>query len=148
MRTASPATDAPPSHTPPWPHTPPLPCMPSFAMHTPLPWIPLHHACRPSPHPPLPCMPPHHACPLCHTCPLHHAHSPSPMHAPHVNRMTDACEYITLPQTSFVGGKNSILNHIPINGQPNTESLISKQNWLINNCLQAVPSFSLDSIPS
>ena len=35
-------------------------------------------------------------------------HTPPPgMHAPPpVNRMTDACENITLPQTSFAGGKN------------------------------------------
>ena len=27
------------------------------------------------------------------------------MHAPHVDRMTDACKNITLPQTSYAGGK-------------------------------------------
>ena len=28
--------------------------------------------------------------------------------SPPVNRMTDACENITLPQTSFAGGKNRL----------------------------------------
>ena len=28
-----------------------------------------------------------------------------PRHSPHVNRMTDRCKNITLPQTSFAGGK-------------------------------------------
>ena len=27
------------------------------------------------------------------------------MHAPHVDRMTDACKNITWPQTSYAGGK-------------------------------------------
>ena len=72
-----PATHA-PCHAFPLPHMPP--------MHTPL----HHHTC------PLPCMPPpchispHHACPLPHMTP--------DMHAPLMNRMTDRCKNITLPQ--------------------------------------------------
>ena len=44
-----------------------------------------------------------------------HAGIPPAMHAgmppPPVNRMTDRCKNITLPQTSFAGGKNSIVEH-------------------------------------
>ena len=29
-------------------------------------------------------------------------------HSPPVNRMTDRCKIITLPQTSFAGGKNTL----------------------------------------
>ena len=46
------------------------------------------HACSLATHTPLQCMPPCHVCPPSHACP------PSPM----VNRITDACENITLPQ--------------------------------------------------
>ena len=61
------------------------------------------------PHP-LQCMPPATHTPLCHACPLPHmspaTHAPlllipPAMHAPPsppVNRITDACENITLPQ--------------------------------------------------
>ena len=87
---------------------------------------PCNHA-----HPPQPCMPPcNHACPLCnHACPLATTHAPwqpctcpATMHVPPqqpcmppgnhtgmpppVNRMTNRFKNITLPQTSFAGGKN------------------------------------------
>ena len=67
------------------------------------PYLVISHACPPQPHtppatmhtPPWPCMPPYnHACP------------PTTTHAPPVNRMTNRCKNITLPQTSFAGGKN------------------------------------------
>ena len=95
----------PPCHTclptPPATHAPhhahPLPCMPlpytpparyaPNAMHTPLPCTPptMH---TPPPHMPPPCMPP---------C---HAHPP-----PWTETLTHATQNITLPQTSFAGGK-------------------------------------------
>ena len=90
-------------------HVPPLPCMPPFTTHA-----PLHHACPPfTTHAhPSPCMPP-----LCHACPLPITHAPLPtthappatMHAPPVNRMTNWCKNITLPQTLFAGGNNRFL---------------------------------------
>ena len=81
-------------------HAPPKPCMPPLATtHAP------HHA---HPHPLAtmhalwqPCMPP-----------SNHAHPPATMHAPHpVNRMTNRCKNITLPQTSFAGGNYE--RHMP-----------------------------------
>ena len=42
-------------------------------------------------------------------------HAQGGMHATHaplsVNRMTDVCENITLPQTSFAGGKYQLYSH-------------------------------------
>ena len=94
----SPSPRTPLCHTcPPLPCIYPWPCMP-LAMHAP------GHACpRPctSPgHARSPTMhAPGHACPRPCTLPSH-ACSPPPL-----NRMTDACENITLPQTLFAGGK-------------------------------------------
>ena len=111
-------------YMPPTTHKPPQPCMPPTTMHT----------------PPQPCMPPiimhapcNHACPPTtthaprnHTCPppqphilpqqpclplRNHACPPTTMHAPPVNRMTNRCKNITLPQTSFAGGKNTRMPH-------------------------------------
>ena len=84
-----------------------LPCMP--LPHTPPPHTPLCHACPSATYALLPCMPPSPAmhAPLCHACPHHacpcNAHPPPRMlpttHAPlAVNRITDACENITLLQ--------------------------------------------------
>ena len=80
-------------HIPLQPHMPPQqPHMPPATMHA-----PRNHACSPATtHAPLatmhaprqPRMPPSN-----HTCPP-------------VNRMTDRCKNITLPQTSFAGDKN------------------------------------------
>ena len=61
------------------------------ATHAPQPHRPLGHA-----HP-QPCMLPGHECPPGHACLPGHAHPPS------VNRMTNRCKNITLPQTSFAG---------------------------------------------
>ena len=73
-----------------WPSL--LPCMPPRP--PPPPYMPHCNTCNPTMYAPLPCMP-HHACP-------HHG-QPPPM-----DRMTDACENITLPQTSFVGGNKKM----------------------------------------
>ena len=81
------------------PHNPPeQPCMPPpeqphmpprGTMHTAPPRS--NHACPPS----------NHACP-----PWATTHAPrATTHAPPVNRMTNWCKNITLPQTSFAGGK-------------------------------------------
>ena len=91
----------PPCHACPLPHMPPamhtsLPCM-LPTMHAPhhawpLPCdTPTTHAlpCMlPAMNTPLPHMPPHHVCSPCHTC----------LPVTHVNRITDACENITLLQ--------------------------------------------------
>ena len=96
----------------------PLPCMPP-AMHAPLPCMsplphmppPMHTPCNawpPAMHAPchahpLPCTAlamhiPCHAWPLCHVCPCHAC----PLHVPlPVNRITDACENITLQQLRY-----------------------------------------------
>ena len=107
-------------------HTPLQPCTPS-CNHAcpPQPCMPPHnHAC-----PPQPRMPYHnHTCPPAtthaphnHTCPPATTHAspqpcmpPTTTHAPlatthallrqPVNRMTNRCKNITLPQTSFAGG--------------------------------------------
>ena len=92
-------------------HAHPPPHMPPPTMHAPC------HACPPALHTPHPCQAyppathaPSHACLPCHTCPSHH--TPTPNHAcplpcytcppyyalPPVNRITDVCENITLPQ--------------------------------------------------
>ena len=93
----------PPAH---WPYTVAVVSTGGGGMHAPC------HACPPTTHAPChtchpchahhppPCMPPCHAH-LHHACPPCHAHTPPP-----VNRMTDRCKNITLPQTSFAGGKN------------------------------------------
>ena len=110
---------------------PPQPHMPLATMHTPH----NHACPQqPHMHPPQPCMPPsNHECPLPpsnHTCPLqqpctppsaNHAYPPQPcmppsnhtlqphpttMHVPPWTEfLTYASENITLPQTSFAGGK-------------------------------------------
>ena len=90
-------------------HTPQeQPCMPPRAtMHTPLPRATTHapqsnHAC---PHPwEQPCPPPKQP----HMPPLGQPYTPpqATTHAPPVNRMTNRCKNITLPQTSFAGGNN------------------------------------------
>ena len=111
---------------PPLPCTPPSPCMPP-SPHTPLGMHPLHHAC-PQPQ----TLPGNHTCPLATThAPLATTHAPHPWqpcmppsnracpphqqpcmpprnhaHPPPLNRMTNWCKNITLPQTSFAGGKN------------------------------------------
>ena len=69
------------------------------ATHIPRPCTPRGHA-----HP-QPCMPPGHACPSGHACPPGHAHPPP------VNRMTNRCKNITLPQTSFAGGNKIKRKH-------------------------------------
>ena len=90
--------------------------------------LPPGHACPP-PHMPPPCMPPHHACPPWHACsPTMHA--PLAMHTPRtctppgharpalpVNRMTNRCKNITLPQISFADGKN-IYKHANVDFLP------------------------------
>ena len=108
-------------------HACPLPCMPP--RHTPLlPCMPPCHACPPPhmpplPHTPLPCMPPTmHAplpCPSCHAplphMPPCHARLPTTHTSPLVNRMTDRCKNITLPQTSFAGGNNHLKSSSVVN---------------------------------
>ena len=82
-----------------------LPRMPP-AMHTP------HDACPPTTHAPCHAWPPCHSCLPCHACPpLPHTHPA--MHAPRCHAcppwtetLTHATQNITLPQTSFAGGKN------------------------------------------
>ena len=49
------------------------------------------------PHMPLPCMPSTTHTPPCHACPLPHM-SPLPCIPPTVNRITDRCKNIALPQ--------------------------------------------------
>ena len=66
------------------PHAHPLPCMPP-ATHAPPTMHAPFHIRPPIMHAPLPCMPP--TTYTSNTCPL-----------PPVNRITDACENITLPQ--------------------------------------------------
>ena len=105
-----PSNHAPPPATmhPRQPHMPPWQwCMP-----------PGNHACPlATMHVPWqPCMPPsNHACPptTMHTprqpcmLPSNHACPPwQPRMPPPVDRITDTCKNITLPQTSFAGGKN------------------------------------------
>ena len=85
----SPHHTSPPYHACPLPHMPPSPppCMPP-AMHAPMLCIPpAMHAPMHAPHTwPTPHMP-------------HTTHAPLPCHTPPpVNRITDACENITLPQ--------------------------------------------------
>ena len=90
----SPTMHAPLPYMPPAKHTPchahPPPCTPP-AMHAP-----------PATHAPLPCMSPCCAQPSCHTCP---PDTPLPYMLPPENRITDACENITLPQL-HLGGKD------------------------------------------
>ena len=82
-------------------HTCPLPRMPP-AMHTPATHAPPHHACPPAmhaprhAHPPPPRMPPVTHTP-CHIHPLPCIPQPRTSPSP-VDRITDACENITLPQ--------------------------------------------------
>ena len=83
-------------------HTPHSLTCPPATMHTPLqphmpPRPPNDHA-----HPPQPCM-----SPATMHAPLATIHAPTP-----VNRMTNRCENITLPQTSFVGSNKSIISKI------------------------------------
>ena len=102
------------------PHTPSHACSP--AMHTPRPCT--HspsHTCPPGMHAPQPCMPPRHvppshACPQpCtpggHTCPpathIPPPHTPPGHICPPVDRITDACENITLPQLRAGGNYHS-----------------------------------------
>ena len=75
-------------HTPPPPHHACPPAMHALpATHTPLPHTHPCNTCPPTMH--TTHAYPHHACPLPHT--------PPPPHMPPPNRMTDACENITLP---------------------------------------------------
>ena len=105
------------NHAPPTNHAlpPQQPCMPP-GNHT---CPPKNHA-QPSPATmhalPQQCMPPcNHAChPSNHALPQQPymappatMHTPpKTTHTPPVNRMTNRCKNITLPQTSFAGGKN------------------------------------------
>ena len=90
--------------TPPHLACPPQPCMP-----------PSNHACPPSNHacPPQPCMPPTTThTPHNHACPPQPRMPPRTMHAPlplWTEFLTHASENITLPQTSFAGGKYKLL---------------------------------------
>ena len=61
---------------------------------------------------------------LHHTLPSPHPSSPQPPspHTPLVNRMTDRCKKITLPQTSFAGGNNPF--DLPAYPVPLTTELI------------------------
>ena len=92
---------------------PPQLCTPPTTMH------PCKHA-----HPSQPCTPPatmhaphNHACPpttthaplQSHMPPSNHACPPATTHAPPVNRMTNRCKNITLPQTSFAGGNKTLV---------------------------------------
>ena len=43
-----------------------------------------------------------------------------------VDRMTDACENITLPQTSFAGGNNSLTLNLGVASPGNSESTTDK----------------------
>ena len=96
-------------------HTPKQPCMPPTTMHPPQPCMPpsnhthtpatMHephnHAPPTTMHAPLqPHMPPQQP----HMPPANHACPPPPP----VDRMTHMCKNITLPQTSFAGGKNRV----------------------------------------
>ena len=104
-------------HAPPQPHTPP--CNHTCPLQPRMP--PCKHACPQQPHMPLqPHMspnhtPPPHMSPGNHTCPPPKTQAPQETmqtppgnHArPPVNRITNRCKNITLPQTSFAGGKNS-----------------------------------------
>ena len=75
-------------------------------------WPPCH--AHPLPHTP-PSTPHHAGSSLLCTSPTMHAHAihTPPTHplpcTPPVNRMTDTCKNITLPQTSFAGGNNKRL---------------------------------------
>ena len=86
---------------------PQQPCIPPATVHAPS----GNHTC-----PPQPCMPPgKHACtPGNHACPpaTTHTSPPATTHAPPppVNRMTNRCKNITLPQTSFGGGNYTGVN--------------------------------------
>ena len=123
---------------PPQPHTPKQPHMPlsnhtcpPATMHA-----PHNHTCPPQPctppkqpgtppatthAPPQPCVPPTTTHPLQPCIPPATMHAPATMHTPQqpcmppcnhacppVNRMTNRCKNITLPQTSFAGGNNTI----------------------------------------
>ena len=118
-------------HTPLQPHTPPLqPHMPPATMHAPSASMhappqphmpPGNHACPPATThapqqpcmlplqpciPPQPCMPPTTThTPSNHACPSPSNHAPPPW----TEFLTHASENITLPQTSFAGGKNILL---------------------------------------
>ena len=104
------------------PPPPPPPCSPQQPC-----MAPRNHACPLQPHmspttmhaPLQPHMPPPttthtHTPATTHPPPLQPCTLPTTMHAPHnhacppVNRMTDRCKNITLPQTSFAGGNNRI----------------------------------------
>ena len=87
--------------------------------------------------PEQPCMPPqsNHACPLratMHTPPQEQPHMPPQEQpcTPPVNRMTNRCKNITLPQTSFAGGKNRCQTDFMFLGFPLLSSQI--RHW----CLQ------------
>ena len=113
MACTPPATPTPQPCTPPG-HACPTPGMHAplatqpLAMHTPLPHMPPGHAPPPlgthtpgHTHPPWACTPPRHACPPA-------MHAPLAMHTPlWTEFLTHASENITLPQTSFAGGKYS-----------------------------------------
>ena len=79
-------------------------CSGHLSCHTcPLPYMPPHHACPPAMHVSSPCHArplamhsTHHACPLQYMPPCYA--QPLPHMSPPVNRITDACENITLPQ--------------------------------------------------
>ena len=75
---------------------------------------------RATTHPPeQPCTPPGattHPPEQPHMPPRATMHAPpgATMHAPHVNRMTNRCKNITLPQTSFAGSKDAILRILKV----------------------------------
>ena len=90
------------THAPWQPHNPRQPCMPPTTMH---PLATMHT-------PQQPHMPPHnHSPPKNHTHTHNHACFPGnnaqpwPCTCPPVNRMTNRCKNITLPQTSFAAVK-------------------------------------------
>ena len=102
-----PATHAALPHMPTLPHTPYHAC-PHPVMHAPLPHMP------PAMHPP-PCTPPPCTHPR-HSCPPSPCHASPPCHVPPLwtETLTHATQNITLPQTSFAGGKDSVFFYFGI----------------------------------
>ena len=98
-------------------HAPALPKLPfchaPFAIHTPLAMhTPLcHHSPLCMYVPPLPCIPPLAK------------HAPRSPRTPPLNRMTDACENITLPQTPFAGGNKQLQRILILQKIPNQDVL-------------------------
>ena len=119
------------------PHTP-LAMHGPRATHVPWPRTPPSHAC------PLPCMPPAMHAPHAHPPAMHAPAIHAPRHACPPCGQTHSCKHITLPQTSFAGGKYKSLpgNSYYIVLEPEISKLFNivllknECNLFLTKCLQ------------